>query len=145
MVITTAGMWIVRLIRNHNTKLLLVQNWYSISMDTILQRLKNIQRNFRVEYGRFWISVYRTSFPETFGIVGSSCGALDFRTFNEGYNNYQVDKVLYPLSSLNSEYILSDSTDKMLNTGQYYILDCGINDFLSVRIRVFIRNCSAKN
>ena len=79
--------------------------------------------------GGFGALYIGTSFPKIFGIVGSSCGALDFRTFNEGYNNYQVDKVLGPLSSLGSDYILSDNTDKMLNTGQYYILDCGINDF----------------
>ena len=92
-------------------------------------------------FGALYIGI---SFPEIFGLVGSSCGALDFRTFNEGYNNYQVDKVLGPLSSLGSDYILSDNTDKMLNTGQYYILDCGINDFFISKIKIFIRSCLIK-
>jgi S-formylglutathione hydrolase FrmB len=113
-------------------------------MSTIQQKQKTSRGILGWSMGGFGSLYIGTSFPETFGIVGSSCGALDFRTFNEGYNNYQVDKVLGPLSSLGSEYILSDNTDKMLNTGQYYILDCGINDFFISKNQSFHQELLSK-
>jgi S-formylglutathione hydrolase FrmB len=39
------------------------------------------------------------TYNKTFGIVGSSCGALDFNSFGEGYNKYMVNKVLGPMES----------------------------------------------
>ncbi|AQX12606.1 esterase [Elizabethkingia meningoseptica] len=79
--------------------------------------------------GGFGALYIGTSFGRTFGIVGSSCGALDFRTFNDSYTHYQVDKVLGPLSSLKPEFIMLNNVDKMLRAKQFYILDCGTGDF----------------
>ncbi|MCS4305402.1 alpha/beta hydrolase family protein [Chryseobacterium sp. BIGb0232] len=68
------------------------------------------------------------TYNKTFGIVGSSCGALDFNVFGEGYNKYMVNKVLGPLESINPNF-LTDSKIKLMETaGQRYIFDCGTED-----------------
>ena len=41
-------------------------------------KAEKIQRNYWVEYGGFGALYIGISFPEIFGLVGSSCGALDF-------------------------------------------------------------------
>lgn len=67
-------------------------------------------------------------YSDTFGIVGSSCGALDFNRFGENFHNYQVDKVLGDFKSLSKEYFTFDKTKKMAQANQFYIVDCGTED-----------------
>lgn len=64
----------------------------------------------------------------TFSIVGSSCGALDFNRFGENYHNYQVDKVLGNFKSLSKDYFTFQKINKMISSNQFYILDCGTED-----------------
>ncbi|MFC3157634.1 S-formylglutathione hydrolase FrmB [Chryseobacterium arachidis] len=76
-------------------------------------------------YGAINIGV---TYKDTFGIVGSSCGALDFKSFGNNFEKYQVDKVLGPIQSLNAKYLTDSKIDSMVNSGQHYILDCGTED-----------------
>ncbi|MCT2409889.1 alpha/beta hydrolase-fold protein [Chryseobacterium antibioticum] len=69
-----------------------------------------------------------TAYNNTFGIVGSSCGALDFNSFGEGYTHYQVDKVLGPLDVINKNLLTDSKTNLMATAGQQYIFDCGTED-----------------
>lgn len=68
------------------------------------------------------------TYHNTFGIVGSSCGALDFNSFGEGYHQYKVDKVLGPLKSLNPNFFTDHKVKLMAEAGQHYIFDCGTED-----------------
>lgn len=76
-------------------------------------------------YGAMNIGV---AYKDTFGIVGSSCGALDLKSFGNNYNKYQVDKVLGPLESLNAKYLTDSRIESMMTANQYYMLDCGTED-----------------
>lgn len=76
-------------------------------------------------YGAVNIGV---TYNKTFGIVGSSCGALDFNSFGAGYNGYQVDKVLGSFSSLNPNFLTGSKIKLMKNGDQKYIFDCGTED-----------------
>ncbi|WP_267740285.1 alpha/beta hydrolase [Myroides injenensis] len=76
-------------------------------------------------YGALNIGIY---YHDTFSIVGSTCGALDFTKFGESYHNYQVDKVLGPLDNLNKEYLTFNKVPLMKLAQQNYILDCGSED-----------------
>lgn len=69
-----------------------------------------------------------TTYSKTFGIVGSSCGALDFNSFGEGYIKYQVGKVLGPLISLNPKFLTDNKVKLMSAADQHYIFDCGTED-----------------
>ena len=69
-----------------------------------------------------------TTYHDTFGIVGSSCGALDFAAFGEGYNQYQVSNVLGPWESLNKNFLTDSKIKLMVTAGQQYISDCGTED-----------------
>lgn len=68
------------------------------------------------------------TYNKTFGIVGSSCGALDFTVFGEGYNKYMVSKVLGPFESLNPAFLTDSKIKLMATAGQRYIFDCGTED-----------------
>ncbi len=68
------------------------------------------------------------TYHDTFGVVGSSCGALDFRVFGENYNKYQVDKVLGPFESLKINYLTDSKINQMETAQQHYIFDCGTED-----------------
>lgn len=68
------------------------------------------------------------TYNKTFGIVGSSCGALDFNSFGEGYNKYMVNKVLGPMESLNTNFLTDSKIKLMATAGQHYIFDCGTED-----------------
>ena len=68
------------------------------------------------------------TYNKTFGIVGSSCGALDFNSFGEGYNKYLVNKVLGPMESLNPNYLTDSKIKLMPGASQRYIFDCGTED-----------------
>jgi len=68
------------------------------------------------------------NYNQTFSIVGSTCGALDFAYFGEGYKNYQVEDALGAFKKLPSEYQINNRADKMKNADQYYIFDCGTED-----------------
>lgn len=76
-------------------------------------------------YGALNIGIF---YSDTFGIVGSSCGALDFNRFGENFHNYQVDRVLGDFGSLSKEYFTFDKTKKMAQANQFYIVDCGTED-----------------
>ncbi|ASE61168.1 esterase family protein [Chryseobacterium indologenes] len=67
-------------------------------------------------------------YNKTFGIVGSSCGALDFTVFGEGYQKYMVNKVLGPLESINPTFLTDNKIKLMATAGQQYIFDCGTDD-----------------
>ncbi|WP_312305181.1 alpha/beta hydrolase-fold protein [Chryseobacterium sp.] len=67
-------------------------------------------------------------YNKTFGIVGSSCGALDFNSFGQGYAKYMVDKVLGPLLSMNPVFLTDSKIKLMAEAGQHYIFDCGTED-----------------
>ncbi len=69
-----------------------------------------------------------TVYNKTFGIVGSSCGALDLASFGPGYNKYGVDKVLGPVASLNKNFLTDSKIKLMVSAGQRYIFDCGTED-----------------
>lgn len=69
-----------------------------------------------------------TVYNETFGIVGSSCGALDLAAFGTGYAKYSVDKVLGPVASLNKNFLTDSKTKLMVSAGQRYLFDCGTED-----------------
>nr|WP_315028376.1 alpha/beta hydrolase-fold protein [uncultured Chryseobacterium sp.] len=68
------------------------------------------------------------TYNKTFGIVGSSCGALDFNSFGEGYQKYMVNKVLGPLELINSNFLTDSKIKLMSEAGQQYIFDCGTDD-----------------
>ncbi|MCJ7936167.1 MAG: alpha/beta hydrolase-fold protein [Chryseobacterium sp.] len=68
------------------------------------------------------------TYNKTFGIVGSSCGALDFNSFGEGYAKYMVNKVLGPLESINPIFLTDNKVKLMAGAGQQYIFDCGTED-----------------
>lgn len=68
------------------------------------------------------------NYNQTFSVVGSTCGALDFTYFGEGYKNYQVEDVLGAFEKLPSEYQINSRAEKMKNADQYYIFDCGTED-----------------
>ncbi|OCA80036.1 esterase [Chryseobacterium contaminans] len=68
------------------------------------------------------------TYNKTFGIVGSSCGALDFNSFGEGYNKYMVNKVLGLMESLNTNFFTDSKIKLMAAAGQHYIFDCGTED-----------------
>lgn len=76
-------------------------------------------------YGAMNIGI---AYQNTFSIVGSSCGALDFNRFGENYHNYQVDKVLGNFKSLPKDYFTFQKINKMISSNQFYILDCGTED-----------------
>ncbi|ANF52523.1 esterase [Chryseobacterium glaciei] len=76
-------------------------------------------------YGAVNIGV---TYHNTFGVVGSSCGALDFTSFGEGYKHYQVDKVLGSLESLDPKYLTDNKVELMKTAQQNYIFDCGTDD-----------------
>lgn len=76
-------------------------------------------------YGATHIGV---TYNKTFGIVGSSCGALDFNAFGEGYNKYRVNKVLGPLESINPNFFTDSKIKVMATAKQHYIFDCGTED-----------------
>lgn len=76
-------------------------------------------------YGALNIGVF---YANTFSIVGSSCGALDFNRFGENFQNYQVDKVLGDFKDLPKQYFTFDKTNEMKLANQFYILDCGTED-----------------
>ncbi|WP_326983894.1 alpha/beta hydrolase-fold protein [Chryseobacterium sp. MYb264] len=68
------------------------------------------------------------TYHNTFGIVGSSCGALDFKVFGAAYNQYNVDKVLGPFDLLKNNYLTDSKIDLMKKAQQHYIFDCGTED-----------------
>lgn len=76
-------------------------------------------------YGALNIGVY---YQNTFSIVGSSCGALDFNRFGENFHNYQVDTVLGEFKVLPKTYFTFDKISTMELANQFYILDCGTED-----------------
>ncbi|MDH6253806.1 S-formylglutathione hydrolase FrmB [Chryseobacterium sp. H1D6B] len=76
-------------------------------------------------YGAVNIGV---TYHDTFGIVGSSCGALDFKSFGSHYDQYQVNKVLGPAASLNPSFLTSGKIPVMAEAKQHYIFDCGTED-----------------
>lgn len=69
-----------------------------------------------------------THYPDTFSIIGSSCGALDFNRFGKGYIGYQVDLVLGSLDSLDQAYFTFNKIDLITSSHQMLILDCGTED-----------------
>ncbi|MCT2563862.1 alpha/beta hydrolase [Chryseobacterium herbae] len=69
-----------------------------------------------------------TTYNKTFGIVGSSCGALDLASFGEGYTKYQVDKMAGPVISLNPKFLTDNKVKAMASADQQYIFDCGTED-----------------
>ncbi|WP_281233979.1 alpha/beta hydrolase [Flavobacterium gelatinilyticum] len=75
-----------------------------------------------------------SQFSQTFGILGSICGALDIRTFG---NDYQVDKVLGAKGKLWDEYAIINRIDYFKKGGQRLILDCGTEDILITQNRAF--------
>lgn len=68
------------------------------------------------------------TYQNTFSIVGSTCGALDFTRFGESFHNYQVDKVLGEFKNLSKQYLTFDKTKQMHSSNQFYIFDCGTED-----------------
>ncbi|MDR2238146.1 MAG: esterase family protein [Chryseobacterium sp.] len=69
-----------------------------------------------------------TVYNKTFGIVGSSCGALDLASFGPGYTQYNVDKVLGPATTVNRSFLTDSKTQLMASAEQRYIFDCGTED-----------------
>lgn len=68
------------------------------------------------------------TYRKIFGVVGSSCGALDFRSFGKEYTNYQVDKVLGSFPDLDVNFLTDSKIELMKTASQYYIFDCGTED-----------------
>ncbi|KFF74651.1 esterase [Chryseobacterium sp. P1-3] len=68
------------------------------------------------------------TYNKTFGIVGSSCGALDFNSLKEGYQKYMVNRVLGPLEFLNPNFLTNSKIKLMAGADQQYIFDCGTDD-----------------
>lgn len=69
-----------------------------------------------------------TTYNKTFGIVGSSCGALDLASLGKGYTEYAVDKIAGPVISLNSQFLTDNKLKTMVSADQQYIFDCGTED-----------------
>lgn len=76
-------------------------------------------------YGAVNIGV---TYQDTFGIVGSSCGALDLKSIGKGYEQYKVNEVLGPLEKLDPKFLTDSKIEKMIGANQTYILDCGTED-----------------
>ncbi|MBV8253055.1 MAG: prolyl oligopeptidase family serine peptidase [Chitinophaga sp.] len=76
-------------------------------------------------YGALHIGV---SHPETFSIIGSTCGAVDFNYFGEGFGFYHVDKYLGKFADLDPKFMVVKQLDKMKSAHQSYFLDCGTED-----------------
>lgn len=76
-------------------------------------------------YGAMNIGV---TYQDTFGTVGSSCGALDLKSLGKGYEQYKVNAVLGPLESLDPKFLTDSKIEKMIDSQQNYILDCGTED-----------------
>lgn len=68
------------------------------------------------------------TYNKTFGVVGSSCGALDLTSFGKAYTGYQVDKVLGPIQSLSTAFLTDYKVKMMTEADQRYIFDCGTED-----------------
>lgn len=94
-------------------------------------------------YGALHIGI---AYPQTFSIVGSSCGALDFDRFGQAYLQYQVDKVLGDYKNLNDVDRIYSNEDKMKHNKQRYILDCGTEDLQMLEMnRTFHKHLTDKN
>ena len=94
-------------------------------------------------YGALNIGI---SYAQTFSIVGSSCGALDFNRFGNHYKEYQVDKVLGKFENLPDQFFTFKKEEKMKTSGQYYILDCGTEDYQMLEMdRSFHQQLTKKN
>ncbi|WP_312189899.1 alpha/beta hydrolase [Sphingobacterium sp.] len=94
-------------------------------------------------YGALHIGV---AYPQTFSIIGSSCGAIDFNRFGNAYHAYQVDKVLGAFKDLDARDRIYDNEDKMKTNNQHYILDCGTEDQQMLEMnRTFHHQLTSKN
>lgn len=69
-----------------------------------------------------------SQYPDTFSVIGSSCGALDFNLFENGYQNYQVDRVLGDLNTVPLRYFTTSRINRIAAARQMLILDCGTED-----------------
>lgn len=76
-------------------------------------------------YGAINIGV---AYQNTFSIVGSTCGALDFNRFGDNFHNYQVDQFLGEFKSLPKQYFTFNKVEQMKESNQFYTLDCGTED-----------------
>ncbi len=94
-------------------------------------------------YGALHIGI---AYPQTFSIVGSSCGAIDFDRFGKGYKGYQVDKVLGDLKDLNDSERIYSNEDRMMQNKQHYMIDCGTQDQQMLEMnRTFHNHLTDKN
>lgn len=75
-----------------------------------------------------------SEYQNTFGIIGSMCGALDFRPF---IKDYQVDKVLGQDGFVWEQYVIANRISFFKNTQQKIIIDCGTEDPLIDQNRQF--------
>lgn len=74
------------------------------------------------------------TFPDTFSIVGSTCGAVDVKYFGKEYTDYQIDKFLGNKNNLSDTIQVVTNIDKMKHANQYYILDCGTEDTQMIKM-----------
>lgn len=87
-----------------------------------------------------------THYPDTFSIIGSSCGALDFNRFGAGYKGYQVDQVIGNLESLDQSYFTFNKIDLIASSHQMLILDCGTEDDQMIEMnRDFHQRLTSRN
>ncbi|MCW3466056.1 alpha/beta hydrolase [Chitinophaga nivalis] len=75
--------------------------------------------------GGYGTMLIGTQHPETFGILGSVCGALDFRTFGK---DYQVNDMLGEDTLTWRPYVMVNRIAWFENNPQKLILDCGTED-----------------
>ncbi|MDR2223160.1 MAG: esterase family protein [Flavobacteriaceae bacterium] len=76
-------------------------------------------------YGAINIGV---TYHTVFGAVGSVCGALDFSAFEQLYKKYQIDQVLGPLETVANTFKTKYKIDRMKESNQFYVVDCGTED-----------------
>ncbi len=67
---------------------------------------------------------------DVFSVVGSSCGALDFRQFGPYYEQFKVDQILGKVEDIDNSFLIYQPEEKAKNTNQKIILDCGTEDIL---------------
>jgi len=79
-----------------------------------------------------------------FSVIGSTCGALDFKQFGPFYTYFKVDKVLGSVDIPNEAYMIYQKDKEMINPNQNIILDCGTEDNLLEMNRAY-HNYLTKN
>lgn len=66
----------------------------------------------------------------TFSVIGSTCGAIDFRQFGPYYEQFKVDQILGEVENIDDFFLIYQYEETIKSTNQKLILDCGTEDIL---------------